>query len=85
MHEDSPNQVLVIYDNDEKVVNKNYSQGNATRKEKTDRWYFRMAPSALETAKASPNEPPSKVHGDIISCLIRIPTLNFALICAAFH
>ncbi|EFX64611.1 hypothetical protein DAPPUDRAFT_266098 [Daphnia pulex] len=66
VHEDYPNQVLVIYDGDEKVVNKNYSHGNSTRKEKTDKPYFRTAPSVLETAKSRPNEPPSKVHGDIM-------------------
>lgn len=66
MHEDYPNQVLVIYDGDEKVVNKNYSHGNSTHKEKTEKPYFRTAPSVLETAKARPNEPPSKVHGDIM-------------------
>ena len=63
MHEDYPNQVLVIYDGDEKMVK---SHGNATRKEKTDKRYFRTAPSVLETAKARPNEPPSKVHGNIL-------------------
>ena len=66
IHEDYPNQVLVIYDGDESVVNKKYSNGNATHKEKTDKPYFRTAPSVLETAKARPNEPPSKVHDDII-------------------
>lgn len=60
------NQVLVIYDGDEKVLNKNFSHGNSTHKEKTDKPYFRTAPSLLETAKARPNEPPSKVHRDIM-------------------
>ena len=40
MHEDYPNLVLVIYDGDDKVVNKYYSHGNATRKEKTDKAAF---------------------------------------------
>jgi hypothetical protein len=33
-HDDYPNKVLVIYNGDEKVVNKNYSHGNSTHKEK---------------------------------------------------
>lgn len=32
MHGDYPNQMLVIYDGDKKVVNKNYSHGNSTHK-----------------------------------------------------
>jgi hypothetical protein len=69
-HDDYPNKVLVIYNGDEKVVNKNYSHGNSTHKEKkTDKPYFRTAPSVLEIAKARPNDEPFKVHGDILEAV----------------
>lgn len=67
MHPGYPNEVLIIYDGDIEAVNKHYVNGNSKSETEKNKRFFPTVPSVLAEAKERKNEPPAKVHLDIIN------------------
>jgi hypothetical protein len=66
-HQDYPNHVLVLYEGDERVINPQYSHGNAKRREKIEKPFYKTTPSVLKTAKERKEDQPAEVYGDMIA------------------
>ncbi len=66
MHPDYPNEVVIIYNGDVSAVNPDYINGNAKSEQKLSQTFFLTVPSILIEAKERKDEPPAKVHLDII-------------------
>ena len=65
-HPDYSDVILVIYSGDVSVVNEKYYHGNAKTKEKMEKPFFPTVPSVLIESKERKQEPPAKVHNDIV-------------------